>query len=156
MANPLFVLLLSSSLLFLSPLAYSNPNHSTSPPPSAAHAELNKYGFPAGLLPINVVGYAVNETSSDFFVSLDDPCKVTLPPDNYLAAYSSRITGKIVAGRITQLDGIRVRAFFQWWPITGIKSNGDYLFFDIGMITTKYPSKDFDESPQCLGKRFDS
>ena len=151
MANPLFFL--SLSLLFLSPLSSSKHTPSTTTTPSAAHAELNKYGFPVGLLPINVVGYAVNETSGDFFVSLGDPCKVTLPPDNYLAAYSSRITGKIVAGRIAQLDGIRVRAFFQWWSITGIKSNGDDLVFEVGVVTAKYPSKNFDESPQCQGKR---
>ncbi|GFY98271.1 DUF538 family protein [Actinidia rufa] len=125
MANPLFFL--SLSLLFLSPLSFSKPTPSTTPTtPSDAHAELNKYGFPVGLLPINVVGYAVNETSGDFFVSLGDPCK---------------------------LDGIRVRAFFQWWSITGIKSNGDDLVFEVGMVTAKYPSKNFDESPQCQGKR---
>lgn len=81
---------------------------------------------------------------------------MTLPPDNYLATYSKVITGKIVENRIAELDGISVRAFFKWWGITGIRSNGQDLTFEVGMVTAKYPSKNFDESPECEGKRSSS
>ncbi|KAL7189561.1 hypothetical protein ACSBR1_039249 [Camellia fascicularis] len=162
MAKPFLILSLSLLFLFLFPLSSSNPNpspHSNSSsksPPLTAHAELTNYGFPVGLLPTNVLGYTINTTSGDFAVHLGDNCKVTLPPDNYLATYSKHITGKIVAGRIADINGIRVRAFFQWWSITGIKSSGDDLVFEVGMVSAKYPSNHFGESPDCEGKRASS
>ncbi|KAL5572698.1 hypothetical protein UlMin_022295 [Ulmus minor] len=145
---------LSLLLLFVSG---SSQNPNPNPSPSAAHTELTNYGFPLGLLPAaNVLNYTIDQTSGDFFVDIDGACKITLPPDNYLATYSKKITGKIVQGKIAQLDGIRVRAFFKWWSITGIRSSGDNLVFEVGGITAKYPSKNFDESPPCEGKHSSS
>ncbi|KAK9269461.1 hypothetical protein L1049_001236 [Liquidambar formosana] len=148
MAKPLFFLSVLA-LLFSFTHSSQNPN----PNPSSAHTVLSNYGFPIGLLPTAITSYTVNHTSGDFFVKLGDECKVTLPPDNYLATYSKTITGKIVENRIADLDGIRVRAFFQWWSITGIRSSGDNLVFEVGMVSAKYPSKNFDESPPCEGRR---
>ncbi|KAI4297009.1 hypothetical protein L6164_036921 [Bauhinia variegata] len=131
-----------------------NPKTSNSAPLlSAAHEELTNYGFPVGLLPATrILGYAVNQTSGEFSVYLGGSCKITLPPDNYVATYSKKITGKIVKGRIAELDGISVRAFFKWWSITGIRSSGDDIVFEVGMVTAKYPLKNFDESPACEGR----
>lgn len=140
--------LLLSILLVLIPLSSSDPN-----PPTLAHAELTNYGFPIGLLPVSVQSYTLNQTSGEFFIHLGGACRLTLPPDNYLATYSNKIRGKIEQGRIAELDGIRVRAFFKWWAITGIRSSGDNLVFEIGMVTAKYPSKNFDESPECDGHK---
>lgn len=127
-----------------------NPNPNATP--SAVHAELKNFGFPIGLLPsTTVLNYNINQTSGDFSVDLGGACKITLPPDNYLATYSKKITGKIDQGRIAKLDGIRVRAFFKWWSITGIRSSGENLVFEVGGITAKYPSKNFDESIACEG-----
>ncbi|KAL0346583.1 UNVERIFIED_CONTAM: hypothetical protein Scaly_1674300 [Sesamum calycinum] len=122
----------------------------------SAHDELMKYGFPIGLLPANVDSYTINSTSGVFSVRLGGSCRVTLPPDNYLATYSNKITGKIVENRIAELDGISVRAFFKWWGITGIRSNGENLVFEVGVVTAKYPSKNFDKSPLCEGTRSSS
>nr|ABR17598.1 unknown [Picea sitchensis] len=47
--------------------------------------------------------------------------------------------------------GIRVRVFFQWWSITGIRSSGKDLVFEVGVVSAKYPSSNFDESPDCEG-----
>lgn len=137
------------SLILLIPLSSQAPNPK---PPTGAHTELTNYGFPIGLLPSSVQDYSINQTSGDFSVYLGGACKITLPPDNYLATYSKNITGKIVQGRIAELDGIRVRAFFKWWSITGIRSSGENLVFEVGMVTAKYPSKNFDESLECEGK----
>ncbi|GER37061.1 hypothetical protein STAS_13446 [Striga asiatica] len=142
----LSLLLLCLSLLVLSASADSG----------SAHGELTKYGFPIGLLPANVESYTLNRTSGLFTVTLGDVCKVTLPPDNYLATYSHRITGKIVENRIAELDGISVRAFFRWWGITGIRSSGKDLVFEVGVVTAKYPSKNFDVAPLCEGGRASS
>ncbi|KAI3977324.1 hypothetical protein MKX01_000237 [Papaver californicum] len=124
--------------------------------PSPAHKELQTNGFPIGLLPKNVLNYSLNKTSGDFSVNLGYTCKLTLPPDNYLATYSKKITGKLVEGKIGELKGIRVWAFFQWWSITGIKSSGENLVFEVGMVSAKYPAKNFDESPECQGKHSSS
>ncbi|GFP92661.1 hypothetical protein PHJA_001410300 [Phtheirospermum japonicum] len=118
---------------------------------SGAHGELMKYGFPVGLLPASVESYTLNRTSGFFSVKLGESCRVTLPPDNYLATYSHKITGKLVENRIAELDGISVRAFFKWWGITGIRSSGQDLVFEVGVVTAKYPAKNFDQSPLCEG-----
>ncbi|KAG9459338.1 hypothetical protein H6P81_003846 [Aristolochia fimbriata] len=124
--------------------------------PSSAHKELTSKGFPVGLLPDCVSSYSLNRTSGDFFVDLGDSCQIKLPPDNYLATYEKRITGKLLEGKIAKLNGIRVWAFFKWWYITGIRTSGDNLVFEVGVVTAKYPVKNFDESPQCNGRRSSS
>lgn len=144
------------NILYSSANSSQNPNPNPKFIPSLAHVELKNNGFPIGLLPTNVLNYALNKTSGDFSVNLGYTCKLTLPPDNYLATYSKKITGKLVEGRIAELQGIRVRAFFQWWSITGIRSSGDNLVFEVGMVSAKYPSKNFDESPECEGKHSSS
>ncbi|KAG8657456.1 hypothetical protein MANES_03G068700v8 [Manihot esculenta] len=121
-------------------------------PPTAAHVQLTNYGFPIGLLPSSVLNYTLDSPSGVFSIDFGGACKVTLPPDNYLATYSKKVTGKIAQGQIAELDGIRVRAFFKWWSITGIRANGENLVFEVGMVTAKYPSKKFNESPECEGK----
>ncbi|KAL3322874.1 hypothetical protein AABB24_040124 [Solanum stoloniferum] len=133
-----------------------NPKPNSDPVPSEVHKELIRFGFPIGLLPRNVNGYSLNSSSGEFLVSLGEKCKITLPPDNYLATYSKKIRGKIVENRIAELDGISVRAFFKWWGITGIRSSGENLVFEVGMVTAKYPSMNFNESPYCEGKKHSS
>ncbi|EXB37056.1 hypothetical protein L484_020846 [Morus notabilis] len=148
-------LFLFSFLQFIIAGSSQNPNPSQSP--SSAHSELTNYGFPIGLLPsATVLGYSINHTSGEFSVDLGGACKVTLPPDNYPATYSKKITGKIGHGRMAKLDGISVRAFFKWWSITGIRASGENLVFEVGGITAKYPSKNFDESLPCEGKHLAS
>ncbi|KAK9141872.1 hypothetical protein Syun_011272 [Stephania yunnanensis] len=145
MAIPQSLILLALLLFFTLSTANPNPN----PKLSSAHEELQHKGFPIGLLPLNVLGYTLNRTSGAFAVNLDGSCKLTLPPDNYLATYSERVTGKLVEGKIAELDGIRVRALFQWWSITGIRSSGDNLVFEVGVLSAKYPARNFNESQEC-------
>ncbi|KAJ0860366.1 hypothetical protein HanRHA438_Chr13g0622861 [Helianthus annuus] len=140
---------------------FSNPTKSPSSLLSStslttAHSVLTHHGFPIGLLPIGVFSYNLNTTTDEFSVDLGTPCRLILPPDNYLATYSKKVTGKIFENQIAELKGIRVRAFFQWWGITGNKINGDDLVFEVGMVTAKYPAKNFDESPHCEGKKHSS
>ncbi|VFQ98051.1 unnamed protein product [Cuscuta campestris] len=154
MAKPLVFYFIAVAL-FIN-LSHANKDPEPNSSPSLAHDELIKYGFPIGLLPTNVLGHTLNQTSGDFAVFIGDKCRITLPPDNYLATYSKKITGKIVQNRISELDGISVRAFFKWWGITGIRSSGENLVFEVGMVTAKYPSKNFYESPECEGKHSSS
>ncbi|RWR73858.1 Protein of unknown function DUF538 [Cinnamomum micranthum f. kanehirae] len=160
MAKVAFSLLLFTSLLLCihSSDSSSNPSQNPDPNPNlnSAYDELKSKGFPIGLLPTNVLNYSLNRTSGDFSVNLDDVCRITLPPDNYLAAYSRRVTGKLVEGKISELDGIQVRAFFKWWSITGIRMSGENLVFEVGMVTAKYPSNNFDDSLECEGRHSSS
>nr|GLL22748.1 uncharacterized protein LOC109186882 [Ipomoea trifida] len=41
------------------------------------------------------------------------------------------------------------QGFLQVVGHHGIRSSGDNLVFKVGMVTAKYPSKNFDESPEC-------
>lgn len=157
------VLIFSSLLVVLIPSSSLRPDPNPFPEsdsvkaPSPAHAKLMSYGFPIGLLPAAVVSnYTVDHNSGGFSLDLEGACKITLPPDNYLAMYSKKITGKIVEGKIAELDGITVRAFFRWWAITGIRADGDNLVFEVGMVTAKYPIKNFDQSPACEGQHSSS
>jgi Protein of unknown function, DUF538 len=148
MSREILHLLLLSFLSFsLGATASSNPN----PTPITAYDELNRTGFPIGLLPSGVLSYSLNLTNGDFAVDLADHCRITLPPDNYLAVYSKRITGKLVDRKISGLDGIRVRAFFRWWSISAIRSTGDDLVFEVGVTSAKYPAKNFYETLVCEG-----
>lgn len=149
------VFLLSISLLFSLSVSFKNPNSSLDSALSA-HKELKTFGFPIGLLPTNVAGYTLNRTSGEFSINLKDQCKLTLPPDNYLATYSKILKGKIVKNKIAELDGIRVKAFYKWWSITGIRSSGDNLVFEVGVMSAKYPAKNFLQSPHCEGSKSDS
>ncbi|GAV86120.1 DUF538 domain-containing protein [Cephalotus follicularis] len=147
---------LFSLLILVSLSSQLHDPENSNPSPSPAHAELTNYGFPIGLLPSSVQTYTLNETSGVFAVDLGGACKITLPPDNYLATYSKKVRGKIVQGRIAELEGIRVWAFFKWWSLTGIRSSGDDLVFEVGMVTAKYPSSNFDETHDCEGKHSSS
>ncbi|KAF3791173.1 hypothetical protein EJ110_NYTH14496 [Nymphaea thermarum] len=91
--------------------------------------------------------YSLNRTTGEFSVSLGDQCQITLPPDNYVATYKRTVTGKVAEGKIGQLDGIQVWAIFKWWSITAIKASGENLVFEVGMVSAKFPTKNFDESP---------
>ncbi|KAG6533367.1 hypothetical protein ZIOFF_007234 [Zingiber officinale] len=133
-------------------LAFPALSENLNPNPSTAYDELQGSGLPVGLLPAGVVAYSLNRTSGDFAVDFGEACRVTLPPDNYLASYSNRVTGNLVAGRITGLQGIRVRAFFRWWSITGIRSSGKDIVFEVGPTSAKYPSRNFDQSLDCEGR----
>ncbi|CAN6442168.1 unnamed protein product [Victoria cruziana] len=117
----------------------------------SAYKELKSWGFPIGLLPANVKDYTLNRTTGDFSVSLGDQCQITLPPDNYVATYKRTLTGRLTEGKIGQLEGIQVWAIFKWWSITAIKTSGENLVFEVGMVSAKFPSKSFDESPLCEG-----
>lgn len=145
-----FALTLSLSIFVLLPFFSCSVNLNSSSGLRSAYDELRASGFPVGLLPLGVLRHALNRTTGDFSVDFGgEACRVTLPPDNYLAAYSGKVTGTLREGRIAGLEGIRVRAFFRWWSITGIRVSGDDLVFEVGAVSAKYPTRNFAISPAC-------
>ncbi|CAA6660845.1 unnamed protein product [Spirodela intermedia] len=105
------------------------------PPPTNCSGSMD---FP-GAHPRNVLGYSLNDATGEF--ALD------------LGTAAAKLTGKLQDGRIAELDGIRVRAFFRWWSITGIRSSGDDLVFEVGVASAKYPSRNFNASLECEGRK---
>ncbi|KAI3783258.1 hypothetical protein L1987_42334 [Smallanthus sonchifolius] len=75
----------SSALTLFISTSSSNPTTLTT-----VHSVLTQHGFPIGLLPTDL-----NRTSGEFSVDLGRPCRLILPPENYLATYSKKVTGKI-------------------------------------------------------------
>jgi hypothetical protein len=142
--------LLAAFLLLLLILPLARPDLPTSA--ATAYDELRLRGFPRGLLPANVRGYTLDAGSGDFAVDLEGSCRIVLPAGNYLASFNSRLTGRLDEGRISGLSGIRVRAFFSWWSITGIRADGDQLVFEVGSVSAKFPARDFNASLECPGK----
>lgn len=148
MARRLLAALLAASLLL--PLARPDSSSSSSAPATTtAYDELRLRGFPRGLLPANVRAYTLDAGSGDFAVDLRSSCRIVLPAGSYLAAFSDRLTGRLDDRRISGLDGIRVRAFFRWWSITGIRADGDQLVFEVGSVSAKFPARDFNASLEC-------
>ncbi|CAH1426388.1 unnamed protein product [Lactuca virosa] len=99
MAKSLFFFFMFHLTLFIS-ISSSTPNpdnssSSLSSTPLTAHSVLTHHGFPIGLLPTDVLSYDLNHTSGEFSVNLGYPCRLILPPDNYLATYSKKVTGKL-------------------------------------------------------------
>jgi hypothetical protein len=153
MARHILAALLAASLLL--PLARSDPSISSALPAAAnttAYDELRLRGFPRGLLPANVRAYTLDAGSGDFTVDLHSSCRIVLPAGSYLASFNDRLTGRLDDRRISGLSGIRVRAFFRWWSITGIRADGDQLVFEVGSVSAKFPARDFTASLECPAK----
>uniref|UniRef100_A0A0D9V2J6 DUF642 domain-containing protein n=1 Tax=Leersia perrieri TaxID=77586 RepID=A0A0D9V2J6_9ORYZ len=119
---------------------------------ATAYDELRLRGFPRGLLPANVRGYTLDGGSGDFAVNLASSCRIVLPAGSYLASFDDRLTGRLDERRISGLSGIRVRAFFRWWSITGIRADGDELVFEVGSVSAKFPARHFNASLECPAK----
>ncbi|KAF0890515.1 hypothetical protein E2562_003730 [Oryza meyeriana var. granulata] len=146
--------LLTAAVLFLFPLAALPLVLSdTAAADVTAYDELWLRGFPRGLLPANVRGYTLDAGSGDFAVDLISSCRIVLPAGSYLASFSDRLTGRLDDRRISGLSGIRVRAFFRWWTITGIRADGDDLVFEVGFVSAKFPARPFNASLECPGRK---
>jgi hypothetical protein len=122
--------------------------HSVSSDASDVYEKLETYGFPEGLLPHIVTGYAL-EPNGGFTLYLESKCQVLIQ-DKYPLVYEKEITGMLSYGRLQGLKGITVKAYYVWWGITGISLADDHsLFFEIGILSAKFPFSNFDDPPVC-------
>ena len=116
MAHHLLVALLTASLLL--PLAY--PDSTLSP---RGHHRVRQ-ALPPGLPRVACSRPTRGPTRSTpalgtFAIDLRSSYHILLPAGSYLTAFSDRLKGYLDDRCISGLDGIRVRAFFRWWSITG-------------------------------------
>lgn len=130
-------------------VASACPVHLATPgPASDVYERLEDYGFPVGLLPHIVTGYDL-EPDGRFTLYLESKCQV-LVERKYPLIYNKVITGMLSYGKLQGLKGINVKAFYIWWNISGIALGDDEnLFFDIGILSTKFPCNNFDDPPIC-------
>ncbi|KAL7597861.1 uncharacterized protein At5g01610 [Lactuca sativa] len=133
------VALLSFLLLSL-PLLYSAA-------PLTAYEALEQYDFPAGLLPLGVTGYTLNEDTGEFEAYLSETCSYSV--EGYDLKYKSTISGKISKDKITDLKGISVKVVFFWVNIVEVTRDGDELSLSVGILSASFDISGFIESPQC-------
>jgi hypothetical protein len=136
-------------VFLLATFACACPVHLAKPgPASDVYERLEDYGFPVGLLPHIVTGYDL-EPDGRFTLYLESKCQV-LVEGKYPLIYNKVITGMLSYGKLQGLKGINVKAFYIWWNISGIALGDDEnLFFDIGILSTKFPCNNFDDPPIC-------
>ncbi|MQM01961.1 hypothetical protein Taro_034720 [Colocasia esculenta] len=143
-------LLLFSLLIFV--LHLGEPMESTSrlDPNSEAHDLLPKFGLPKGLLPDNVVRYAVSGDGK-FTVELSEPCYAQF---SELVSFDKTVKGKMTYGVVSDLSGIHVKKFVFWFPIVRVdagKGDGTILF-DTGSISERHPASEFQDIRSCKSK----
>lgn len=112
-----------------------------------AYEELEKHGFPVGLLPTNVKKYKLHHLDAKFKVHLYSACDFTV--DSYHLYYEKKIKGKIHTDIIKDLEGVTVKVEDYDLSIERVVRDGDYLNFYAGSHTASFPITNFDESPQC-------
>ncbi|GAB4855604.1 hypothetical protein Ancab_024224 [Ancistrocladus abbreviatus] len=138
-------------LLFLSPLplssSLSSPNATTADKPSA-YEVLQSYNFPVGILPKGVIGYQLDESTGKFSAYLDKNCGFSLE-GSYQLDYKSTIEGYISNGRLSSLEGVKVKLLFLWVDIVEVYRSGDSLEFSVGIASAGFPVDNFYVSPQC-------
>jgi len=147
-ASKLYTNLMAVFLLSTLTYACSQVRSASSPDASDVYERLEGYGFPEGILPHIVTGYSL-EPNGKFTLYLESKCQV-LVESKYPLVYSNVITGMLSYGKLQGLRGITVKAYYIWWNIYGIALGDDEsLFFDIGILSTKFPCNNFDDPPIC-------
>lgn len=112
-----------------------------------AHELLPKFGLPKGLLPGNVINYAMSK-DGELIVQLSEPCYIQF---SELAYYEKIITGRISYGLISNISGIQARKFLLWVAITNIvvDKENDSIQFNNGLLAEKHPSSEFNNVRPC-------
>uniref|UniRef100_A0A803QXN8 DUF538 family protein n=1 Tax=Cannabis sativa TaxID=3483 RepID=A0A803QXN8_CANSA len=146
--NQSFIVLLSISLLIVSPSpVFASENAVVSDRPTA-YEFINSFGFPTGILPIGVVGYDYDPSTGKFAAYFDGTCSFSVE-GSYQLKYKSAINGYISMGELTRLEGVSVKLFWFWIDIVDVKRVGDDLEFSVGIAGAGFPVDNFVESPQC-------
>ncbi|KAI3787695.1 hypothetical protein L2E82_00034 [Cichorium intybus] len=137
---------MTSPMALLSFLLLSLPLLSSAAPLTAYEA-LEQYDFPAGLLPLGVTGYTLNEDTGEFEVYLGKTCSYSV--EGYDLQYKSTISGKISKDKLTDLKGISVKVLFFWVNIVEVTRDGDDMYLSVGILSASFDISGFVESPQC-------
>ncbi|WCJ26895.1 hypothetical protein M5689_008677 [Euphorbia peplus] len=114
----------------------------------SAYEILGSYDFPIGILPKGVVGYEFDEYTGRFAVFWRGSCSFTV--ESYHLKYDSTIRGTISSGRLSDLEGVKVKLMFFWTDIKEVMKNGDELNFYVAkQAAATFPTEIFEVCPQC-------
>ncbi|KAG6480098.1 uncharacterized protein LOC122020850 [Zingiber officinale] len=133
-------------LLLVSALTLSSADSPGSEQPSA-YEMLEKFDFPKGILPEGVQSYELKGDGS-FTVFLAGDCKFKVD-GGYVLKYGRKITGKVEAGALTNLNGVSVKILFAWFSIGSVARSDAALNFYVGPLSASFPVSNFEECPSC-------
>ncbi|XP_040380263.1 uncharacterized protein LOC102700338 [Oryza brachyantha] len=115
-----------------------------------AYEALATFDFPPGILPKGVVSYTLDDATGDFTAALNttSTCAFSIQ-GSYSLRYQPRLSGRIAADRLTNLQGVSVKILFLWVNIVEVTRHGDDLGFSVGIASADFGVDNFLESPQC-------
>uniref|UniRef100_A0A0E0GZ53 Legume lectin domain-containing protein n=1 Tax=Oryza nivara TaxID=4536 RepID=A0A0E0GZ53_ORYNI len=115
-----------------------------------AYEALATFDFPPGILPKGVVSYTLDDATGDFTATLNttSTCAFSIQ-GSYSLRYQRRLSGRIAADRLTNLQGVSVKILFLWVNIVEVTRHGDELGFSVGIASADFGIDNFLESPQC-------
>ena len=115
----------------------------------SAYEMLEGFGFPRGILPEGVTGYTYRPSDGAFEVFMGGDCEFDVD-----GGYRRRIYGNVEGGSIRNLGGVSVRMFLLNWGIDRVvMEDAGHLMFYVGPLSQAFPTDNFEESPQCRGRR---
>lgn len=115
---------------------------------TTAYEAMQAYGFPAGILPLGVTHYDLDESTGKFNVYWNGSCSFSLE-GSYQLKYNSVISGYIYKNKLTKLSGVSVKVLFVWLNIVEVRRKGDSLEFSVGIASAGFPIDNFFVCPQC-------
>ncbi|XP_071933970.1 uncharacterized protein At5g01610-like [Coffea arabica] len=113
-----------------------------------AYEILERYNFPIGILPKGVTGYDLEESTGKFSAYLNGSCSFSIE-GSYKLSYQPTIKGYISQGKLSSLQGIKVKWLFLWFDIIEVYRNGDVLEFSFGIASGEFSIDNFEECPEC-------
>ena len=123
------------------------------PPQPTAYEMLERYNFTQGILPEGVTGYTYRPSDGAFEVFMGGDCEFDVD-GGYRLTYRRRIYGNVEGGSIRNLGGVSVRMFLLNWGIDRVvMEDAGHLMFYVGPLSQAFPADNFEESPQCRGRR---
>ncbi|XP_071738338.1 uncharacterized protein At5g01610-like [Rutidosis leptorrhynchoides] len=109
---------------------------------------IESYGFPKGILPIDVTGYELDESTGQFKAFFNGTCSFKLE-GTYDLKYQSTISGVISNGKLKNLTGVSVKVFIFWLNIVEVYTTDSELGFSVGIASASFPIGNFEDCPQC-------
>ncbi|KAI3928018.1 hypothetical protein MKW98_023619 [Papaver atlanticum] len=114
----------------------------------SAYEVIQGYGFPAGLLPVGVKAYELDNNSGKFALHLGEGA-CSFPIFGYEIKYEPTFTGIISNGKLTNLNGISVKVLSFYWVSIFEVLKRDELQFSVGIVSVNFPIDNFYDSPNC-------
>ncbi|XP_006653440.2 uncharacterized protein LOC102705904 [Oryza brachyantha] len=138
----------STFLLFVAGLAVPTASAADPYDPPTVPELMDRFGLPRALLPDTVRRYLLHDDGS-FQLFLDGGGCV-VEAGGYRIGYGIKLSGAVAPGRVTGLEGVRVRVLFAWVPVTGVEAAGGEVTVRIGPLKKSFPAVGFKSSPRCI------